>query len=913
MRVINKTKIYALVLASYVLVALVFTYPLGINLNSHIPAYGKGGDAHSFVWNSWNFKKMLESGTKAPLTTSYLLIPFQPNLSFHTYTLFRNGLVFILSWFLPFLMSFNLVTLFMFVASAFGAYLLTQRFCRNTFAAFVSGVIFSFAPFKLARLMAHYNFVDSACLPFFVLFLFLALERKKTGYAVGAGLLLALIGYSSYYYLIFTLVFLTLFVLYSLLTDRAQALYRRPEIKTEPVKLPARIVILFQNRFFYQLGIIGLIWIVLFSPILVNIFKYQKEYLVEKKVFGKSPDLIQLVTPAPMSLLNRYVIKAEDYGTEKVIFVGFIAIILALYSLLLMRRKAFLPFWLGIAFIYIMLSLGPDLIIGGKRIIGLPYQILHSLPILSGARNPSRYIIFAMLSLGVLSACSLEDILQRVKKTRYHRMLIPVVSGLCLLLLCGEYLTAPLRMFDLKPHEFYRTIAADEDRCTVLEVPFSVSGKGKSFGLKERLGLYQYYQTVHQKDLASGWLANLPDKIFAYYLNKDFIQKICFLQERQGPVPDEVWTHLLKPDFQLKKYIQGFNIRYILIHRGAVKADAIANLTRYFSEQLSDFSDYTIREKDGIIRFTLMDEICAPPLGDNLLDPQNEVLLTEGWSNWMQIGDVSGRWGVTNKLVLLFTSPRQSDYELELDIEVPDFFQKKRQFMKVRLNSRKILGFEFTGRRMEKVKLPATALDVGTNVVTLELNNLERVKIDDNVHYRIGTTGVFSPVDIHAASLSRRLPFQGRIIFPGLWIGNPAERFPLQGGYNIFVVEETTGRVIDFCVFNTNVSAEAADKMAGYIDDIPAGRIVIALTWDDASLQLNDKAVQALRSVGSTEDIREHPVGCHAVIGIKGAAPGEALEQADPYNSTLVLGQFSNAEKVGLWFHRILLQKRQPE
>ena len=405
-------------------------------------------------------------------------------------------------------------------------------------------------------------------------------------------------------------------------------------------------------------------------------------------------------------------------------------------------------------------------------------------------------------------------------------------------------------MFDLKPHDFYQTIAADDDRYTLLEIPFSISGKGKSFGLKERLGLYQYYQTVHKKNLASGWLANLPDKIFDYYRNQEFIHKLCFIQERQGAVPDHDWVYLSKPDLQFKEFINAFNIRYILIHRGAVKADAIENLTRYFSEQLSGISEYTIRRRDGIIRFTLMDELCEPPLGENLLEPQKEALLTEGWSKWVQFRDLSGRWGVKNKLVLLFASPRQADYVLDFDVEVPDYFQNKHQVMQIYLNARKILRAEITGRWREHVELPAEWVHTGMNLITLELSNLEEAKPKDNIHYRIGTTSVFAPVDIHAVSLSRRLPFEGRIMFPGLWIGNPAERFSLQSGYNIFVVDEHSGRVLEQCVFNTNVSAEAADKMAEYLASIPAGRIVIALTWDDASRQLNHRAVQALHSLG---------------------------------------------------------------
>lgn len=904
----KKSRLHFLILAAYVFLTLVFTYPLGLDLNTHIPAYGKGGDAHSFIWNSWNFKKMVEEGRAGPMTTTYLLIPFQPNLSFHTYTLLRDVLVFLLSWLLPFIASFNLVTLFMFVASGFGSYLLALRFCRSSFAAFISGVVFSFAPFKMARLMAHYNFVDSAALPFFVILLLIALERKKPAHAASAGILLALIGYSSYYYLIFSFVFMTVLVLYWLVSKNAPLLVGNSGTDRTGAGLSARFRSLFSEKIFLQLAVMGIIFLILFSPILVNILKYQHEYLSEKKVFGNSPDVLQLVTPAPQAFLSRLLLETEAYGTEKVIFLGYVTILLTLYSLLLLRRRPQLRFWWAAALVFILLSLGSELIVSGKRIVGLPYQLLHSLPVLSGARNPTRYIVFAMLALGILSACSLDDLFERLKKVRSRRVILPGAALLLLLLICGEYLTAPLRMFDLETHDFYRTIAADEEEYAILELPFSISGKGKSFGVKERQGLYQYYQTVHQKKLVSGWLANLPDKIFAYHRKPMFIQNICFLQEKRGTVPEEEWERLQKPDPQLQQFLSVFNIRYIFIHRGAVKAEAIENLTRYLSKQLSGFTPFTVRRREGIIRFTLMEDLLDTYREKNLLAPENEVLLTEGWSNWIQYRGAWGRWAMNRQTVLLFSSSKPQEQVLGLEIEVPDFFKNKEQTVEVRLNSHQVARLEIAGRKQHGLRLPREWVTRGTNRLELKIKHMEKVPEGVDPPLRIGDTGVSSPVDIKAVSLSPRLPFEGRIMFPGLWIGNPAARFSLEGGYNLYVVDEHTGRVLDSRNFRTNLSTAASQDMTGYLSSIPAGRIVIGLTWDDASRKISEDAVEALRAIGAGQDIREHPAACHAVIGVKGAFPGQAMETIDRYHAALVLERYSNADKVGLWIRRIELQ-----
>jgi hypothetical protein len=69
-------------------------------------------------------------------------------------------------------------------------------------------------------------------------------------------------------------------------------------------------------------------------------------------------------------------------------------------------------------------------------------------------------------------------------------------------------------------------------------------------------------------------------------------------------------------------------------------------------------------------------------------------------------------------------------------------------------------------------------------------------------------------------------------------------------------------------------------RLADFVSNLADGTIVLVAAKDEASLALGEEAVAALRSVGGQADLR----GCfrcgHALIGVKGAAPGTALESA---------------------------------
>jgi hypothetical protein len=79
-------------------------------------------------------------------------------------------------------------------------------------------------------------------------------------------------------------------------------------------------------------------------------------------------------------------------------------------------------------------------------------------------------------------------------------------------------------------------------------------------------------------------------------------------------------------------------------------------------------------------------------------------------------------------------------------------------------------------------------------------------------------------------------------------------------------------------------------RLADYLAGLPEGTIVVAAVKDEASRELSAEAAAAWQLVGARADLR----GCfrcaHALIGVRGAAPGTALESSGPGRHTVEVG-----------------------
>src|SRR5262249_40205711 len=157
------------------------------------------------------------------------------------------------------------------------------------------------------------------------------------------------------------------------------------------------------------------------------------------------------------------------------------------------------------------------------------------------------------------------------------------------------------------------------------------------------------------------------------------------------------------------------------------------------------------------------------------------------------------------------------------------------------------------------------------NVVSIDFHYQA---LDGAAGRRIGRTGVTSPVDLQLISAGMETGDDGSIYV------NAHQRSVNMRGYNVVAIDPTSGEQLWSHNFDTFAAPAASDRLVSAIESLPAGTIVAVAVRDEASGQLTDAAVTALRSVGGREDIRGRFRVSHLLIGVKGAAPGTAIEQS---------------------------------
>jgi interleukin-like EMT inducer protein len=133
---------------------------------------------------------------------------------------------------------------------------------------------------------------------------------------------------------------------------------------------------------------------------------------------------------------------------------------------------------------------------------------------------------------------------------------------------------------------------------------------------------------------------------------------------------------------------------------------------------------------------------------------------------------------------------------------------------------------------------------------------------------------------------------------------NAVEHARNRRGYNL-VALDPTGRVLGTETFDTFFDPAAARQLAQWVEALPRGSIVAGAVRDEAAGRLDGAAVRALGALGVRGDLRGRFRDSHAFVGVKGAAPGTALEDDGPRRVSVVVGdgdadEFSGAAPAGL-------------
>ncbi|MEI8167845.1 MAG: interleukin-like EMT inducer domain-containing protein, partial [Chloroflexales bacterium] len=152
----------------------------------------------------------------------------------------------------------------------------------------------------------------------------------------------------------------------------------------------------------------------------------------------------------------------------------------------------------------------------------------------------------------------------------------------------------------------------------------------------------------------------------------------------------------------------------------------------------------------------------------------------------------------------------------------------------------------------------------------------------DKPLYAIGTTGVQSPVDIGVLAGG---PIQySAVIVDGVTVT------PRQRGIVLALIDPASGKLIAANGFDTYASSDESARMAALISSAADGTIIALATYDEGTVSLGDVGRAAIASLGAKVDLKGQTGAAYALVGVKGAAAGSALEQIGKTAVTLDVG-----------------------
>jgi hypothetical protein len=205
------------------------------------------------------------------------------------------------------------------------------------------------------------------------------------------------------------------------------------------------------------------------------------------------------------------------------------------------------------------------------------------------------------------------------------------------------------------------------------------------------------------------------------------------------------------------------------------------------------------------------------------------------------------------------------------------------------LNDRRLTRVPLDRPRLLRYRLEPPYRRAAPNVIRLTYG-YERVGRRPGAD--IGATGMRSPVDVVVVSGGQA---HGDVASIRL---NAVEHARNRRGYNL-VALDPAGQILGTEAFDTFFDPAASRELARWVDALPPGSIVAGAVRDEASGRLDAAAVRALGTLGVRGDLRHRFRSSHAFVGVKGAAPGTALEDDGPRQIRLAVGDADPAEFSG--------------
>lgn len=471
-------------LASYVVLAVVMTWPVTARLTTHIA--GENDDLYVAQWDCWWVGKVVTEG-RNPLFTDDLFYPEGVSLRFHSVSWLTGLIAAPFRGLFGATAGYNLTFLLQTWLCAVAMFALARHLTGSRSAAWLAGLVFAFAPYRMSQATSHPNLAFLAAAPLVILFVHKSINDGKIRYAWFAALSLALVLLTGAHIFIMTAALLTVIVTISFLQRRRWA----------------------DRRAWIVLAHFAAACIVLVAPLMFQFVgsagdDAMDEALSLTEAETMQTDPIAWVTPsryhpwwgdAYESQYNKFVANRPWVAT-----LGLAALGLSAIAAFHRRTRGPVVAWTIAGAAFALLCLGPKLRLSGQvHDFPMPYSLVGWLSPVQAIRTPDRFNLMLVTCVAVMAGWGWSAL----RQWRIRRAAWVMLPAMIILL---EYWPNPYPTTPAGHSAFYDSLAADDEAVAIMEIP--LARKPSKFAM--------YAQTVHGRPIVGGMVARTPVKAYAF-------------------------------------------------------------------------------------------------------------------------------------------------------------------------------------------------------------------------------------------------------------------------------------------------------------------------------------------------------------------------------------------------------------
>jgi|GEM_PF-1884651 len=502
---------HLLPLTIYLLGAMLFTWPLVLNLSDRVIRTASG-DVWQQLWHTWWVKFSLWDLHELPFYTDYIYYPQRVDLLLDALNVATGVISIPFQLVFGLVATFNLFIILSLAISAYAAYLLAGYLTGNYWAAFVAGVIYGFCPLVgLWQNLGQLDLLPTFWFAFYILCYLKTLRGENWRWnALGTIVCFVAMSLTSWYYAYYGLMLGGLMFLYQLYQQLKE--WRGTLLRGVGTLVGAGLLL---------------------SPIILRTANSVggEQNIGKQPLFDlwyNSAALTDFIKPGSSAVWGLFGARADsDYQG---LFLGFVVLALGLFGLITNFRRVWL--WGLAALLFVELSLGPTLkfVVKDKVLattadaengLPTPNRLLYALPFGDIASIPLVAIIVVVLMLAVLVAFGVTRLQENKRIVRFAGFVPIIAAGLIFL----EFLQPLPRTLDnAAPSKFFQQIQASRYNFAVIDLPDaadSLAMFNQTFYKKPMVGGYTARQLAYPfaltpgvKELRSNYPSTRPRDIF---------------------------------------------------------------------------------------------------------------------------------------------------------------------------------------------------------------------------------------------------------------------------------------------------------------------------------------------------------------------------------------------------------------